>query len=591
MAFYLSPLVDVNEIDLSTTIPAVATSIAVTVLRDTWKGDELKRTLITTRDELIENFGEPLTRANCYQDILSATGYLKYGNALYCTRAMAPSATFAGADGTLAATAVFNSFTTDNTYTLSSFSSEDPDEYPDEVSFGTGGVVDPNSTISFISESRGAWGNYTKIAIVGRDVMSSALSGSSSTDYSLSAELDADINAIDVNLSDDAEFVIIVKAASQKALTTFTIKETHVVSTKVRGLDDEGKNIFIENVINQESNYIRVALRSTVYEEDVNTGYTADYVTLGGGQDSDDSYVADVTSDADIITAFNLYADPDLIDVNLFIDSNKSVTVKEELITICEARKDSMAILDCIKSDVVNTTGETTNIRDWKLGTFNPNTSYAALYGNWLEIYDRWNAKYRWIPASGHVSGVYANTDDVNDPWFAPAGFNRAILTNIRRLAFNPTKGNRDILYQNGINPIVSFAGQGKVVWGQKTVLGKSSAFNRVNVRRLFMTLEKALSTALKYFLFEPNDEFTRLQLVDMITPFLRDIEARRGLYDFMVVCDARNNTAERIDRNELWVDVYVKPTRAAEYVVLNMIATKTGASFTELVAATEVTA
>jgi phage tail sheath protein FI len=199
-------------------------------------------------------------------------------------------------------------------------------------------------------------------------------------------------------------------------------------------------------------------------------------------------------------------------------------------------------------------------------------------------MFDKWSSKYRWVPPAGHMAGILANTDDVSDPWFAPAGLNRAVITNIRRLAWSPTIGERDILYKNGINPIVAFAGQGKVVWGQKTMLDKSSAFNRINVRRLFIVMEKAISTSAKYFLFEPNDEFTRLSIVNMIEPFLRDVKGRRGVYDFMVVCDERNNTPERIDRQELWVDIYVKPTRAAEFIVLNFIATKTGASFTELI-------
>ncbi len=172
------------------------------------------------------------------------------------------------------------------------------------------------------------------------------------------------------------------------------------------------------------------------------------------------------------------------------------------------------------------------------------------------------------------------------DPWWAPAGLNRAVLTGVRRLAWNPKLGNRDILYSNGINPIVSFAGQGKVIWGQKTMLAKESAFNRVNVRRLFITIEKAISTAAKYFLFEPNDAVTRNLLINMIVPFLRDVQARRGIFDFRVICDETNNTPERVDRNELWCDILIKPTRTAEFIVLNFVATKTGASFEEAAAA-----
>jgi phage tail sheath protein FI len=243
-----------------------------------------------------------------------------------------------------------------------------------------------------------------------------------------------------------------------------------------------------------------------------------------------------------------------------------------------------MAILDVPYSNVVNMRGNVEEgLRSWVNNTLNENTSYAALYGNWLEVYDKWNAKYRWIPASGHVAGVYANTDAVNDPWFAPAGLNRSQLRGVRRLAFNPKQAQRDHMYKARINPIVGFAGQGQVVWGQKTLLDKESAFNRVNVRRLFIVLEKAISTAAKYFLFEPNDPTSRMLMVNMIDPFLRDVKSRRGINKFLIVCDETNNTAERQDRNEMHASIFISPTRAAEFLVLTFVATKTGVSFTEI--------
>ena len=281
-----------------------------------------------------------------------------------------------------------------------------------------------------------------------------------------------------------------------------------------------------------------------------------------------------------------MYENPEDIDVNLIIDSGKSDTVKLDIISMCEERLDCMAVLDCAKADVLNNKGnESTDLRDWRNSTL-PSSSYASVYGNWLEVYDKFNQKYRWIPASGYVTGIFAKTDDVRDPWWAPAGLNRAILTSVRRLAWNPKQGYRDILYSNGINPIVTFPGEGKVIWGQKTLLSKESAFNRINVRRLFLVLEKAIATAAKYFLFEPNDAATRSLLINMIQPFLRDVQSRRGIYDFKVVCDDTNNTPARVDRNELWCNIFIKPTRTAEFIVLNFVATATGASFEEAAAA-----
>jgi phage tail sheath protein FI len=366
------------------------------------------------------------------------------------------------------------------------------------------------------------------------------------------------------------------------------VVEAMLVSSDPTAVDDSGANIFIENWVNNNSEYIRVATTAAFKNKSYKNKYQTTYSNLGGGvREQGDEVV-----DGDIIEAYELYSDPEFIDVNIFIDSNKSTTVKQEILSICEERADAVAVLDVPKSLVVNNkSNEATDCRDYRLGlhstyNLNVNSSYVATYANWLNAFDKWNSKHRWIPAAGHVAGIYANTDDVSEPWFAPAGLNRAILNNIRKLGWNPKKGERDILYKNGMNPIVSFPGQGKVIWGQKNMLDKNSAFNRINVRRLFIIIGKAVSTALKYFLFEPNDSFTRLAIINMIDPFLRDVVARRGIFDYLIVCDERNNTPERIDRNELWVDIYIKPTRTAEFIVLNLIATKTGASFTELVAA-----
>jgi len=601
MAFYLSPLVAVREIDLSTTIPAVATSIGVSVLRETYKGPELKQQFVSTVDELIKYFGEPTT--DSYEDILSATGYLKYGNKLYCTRAMPPDAKFAGMH-TMATSAVTAAvYTTTDAYQLDDFSSEDPDEFGNETVVFSVTQPEYGKEIAIIANSRGEWGNNIKIALIGKTVYDSIVNSTSSqvasaaaTALGISTELYQDVRDIDSPLEPDStttgyckEFLVLIRYCDQedinKSPKPYSLVETWHVSTDTRKIDDEGKNIYAETVINEESEYIKIALSSAFANTFVTELYSTAYTSLAGG--SNGTFAAG-EEDTAVIAAYDLYQNPEDIDVNVFIDSNKSATVKNELISICEARMDAMAILDCLKADVVNNSGsEVTDLRDYRRTTLNPNTSYAAMYANWLDVFDKWNSKYRWVPASGHVAGIYANTDDVADPWWAPAGLNRAILNNVRKLAWNPTQGQRDILYKNGLNPIVSFAGQGKVVWGQKTLLDKSSAFNRVNVRRLFMVLEKAISTASKYFLFEPNDPYTRLQLINMIDPFLRDVKARRGLYEYLVVCDATNNTAERIDRNELWCDIYLKATRSAEFIVLSFIATKTGASFTELVSQT----
>jgi hypothetical protein len=485
---------------------------------------------------------------------------------------MPAGATFAGTKASSGSEATFTAFTTGNAYTMSDFASDDPDQFSDEASFGA-------EQMQFIANSRGSWGNNIRIALVDYSTYNEIISAGSHSSWNTYE----DISDIDEPMEDSQDFLVIVSVKDQSE-TSYAIKEVWNVSTSTTRRDDQGQIKYCENVINEQSNYIRMAMSSALKNQNI-TISNSSYQSFGGGLNSSDGYVTDTVTDAAIMDAIDLYENPEEIDVNIFIDSNKSNGIKRYLVSVCESRKDAIAILDCPRADVVNNRGnETTDLRDYRRKTLNENTSYAALFGNWIEIYDRWAGQYRWVPASGHVAGILAHTDDVTDPWWAPAGLNRAILSNVRKLAWNPSLGNRDILYMNGINPIVSFSGQGKVIWGQKTLLDKSSAFNRINVRRLFMVLEKAVSTAVKYFLFEPNDEFTRLSLINMIVPYLRDIKSRRGLYDFQVVCDSRNNTPERIDRNELWCDIYLKPVRAAEFIVLNFIATKTGASFEEII-------
>jgi hypothetical protein len=600
MAYYLSPLVDIKEIDLSTTIPAVATSIGVEILRNTYMGPEQNKEFISSEDELIRVFGKPTNNLYCYEDILSAAGFLKYGNKLYVTRVMPTDATFAG---TKAASGGFGDYTP--ALTLQDMGNQNdpysgnPDEFGDDI------VVDDFYDMWLIAASRGAWGNNIRVAMVNKEVYDRLNRTPAADIYSEDWFPYSDINgtvkpswtgivdeaayfsimSIDAPLETDKDFLIVVEVMEQGE-TSWAIAEQWNVSTNPLALDGQGRTRYAQTLINEESKYIRINFNDLIVDQPWRTS-TMVYEYFGQGSDGT------ITGNeliAEQMEALKLYTNGEEIDVNIFIDGDKPLDIKRELIRICELRKDAMAVLDCMYNHVVNNRGdEVEDLTEWRMGigTFvinnlNENTSYAALYGNWIEVYDKYNKKYRWIPLAGHVAGIYAHTDDVTDPWWAPAGLNRALLNGVRRLAWNPKMGDRDMLYKNGINPVVSFAGQGKVVWGQKTMLDKSSAFNRVNVRRLFIVLEKAISTASKYFLFEPNDEITRAQLKSMIEPFLRDVRSRRGVYDYRVICDETNNTPERIDRNELWCTILIKPTRVAEFIVLQFVALKTGASFEE---------
>jgi phage tail sheath protein FI len=199
-------------------------------------------------------------------------------------------------------------------------------------------------------------------------------------------------------------------------------------------------------------------------------------------------------------------------------------------------------------------------------------------------MYDRYNDVYRWVPLNGDIAGLCARTDDTNDPWFSPAGYNRGIIKNVVKLAYNPSQAERDSLYKSDVNPVINIQGAGTLLYGDKTVLGKPSAFDRINVRRLFIVLEKAISLAAKYTLFEFNDAFTRTQFRNLVEPYLRDVQGRRGIFDFKVVCDETNNTPEIIDRNEFVGDIYIKPARSINFIQLNFIAVRTGVAFNEII-------
>jgi len=213
-----------------------------------------------------------------------------------------------------------------------------------------------------------------------------------------------------------------------------------------------------------------------------------------------------------------------------------------------------------------------------------PSSSYAVLDSGWKYQYDKYNDLYRYVPLNSDTAGLMVQTDLTRDPWYSPAGFNRGNVKNTIKLAYNPTKGDRDQLYKNGVNPVVTFPGQGTVLFGDKTLLAKPSAFDRINVRRLFIVLEKAIATAAQFTLFEFNDEFTRSQFKNLVEPFLRDVQGRRGITDFQVVCDGTNNTGEVIDRNEFVGDIYIKPARSINFIQLNFVAVRSGVEFSEIV-------
>jgi phage tail sheath protein FI len=268
----------------------------------------------------------------------------------------------------------------------------------------------------------------------------------------------------------------------------------------------------------------------------------------------------------------------------LIAPASSTSSDSNNVITVAETRRDCVAIVSPgddtkLQSDTATAVSNTTTWADDITSS-----SYGILGSTMVYVYDKYNDKYRWIGCAGHIAGLCANTDDVAEPWFSPAGYNRGQFRGIVKLGYSPNQVQRDDLYKKRVNPIVSFPGQGTVLFGDKTALSKPSAFDRINVRRLFIVLEKAISTAAKYQLFELNDEFTRAMFRNMTEPFLRDVKGRRGIYDFAVICDETNNTGEVIDTNRFVADIYIKPARSINFITLNFIATRTGVEFSEIV-------
>jgi len=311
---YLSPLVDVNEIDLTTTIPAVATSIGVLVIRNSWKGPEAKVQLINDIDELTEVFGVPMD--DSYEDIMAGAGFLQYGNNLYCTRVLAPSATFAGAYGTVVSGGTFTPYVSGNAYQLSDLDSQDPDEFGNEETTFDVGRPENGSEMAFIAQSRGEWGDYVQIAIIGRDTYNGIRQGTLAATLGISASLYDDVDqAVDTAFSDNKQFLIVVKAAKQQNITKnpipYEVVEAHLVSSDPTAVNDTGANIFVENWINDNSRYIRVATTAAFKNKSYKNKYQTTYTNLGGGVRNQGDSIAD----GDIIAAYELYADPEFIRV------------------------------------------------------------------------------------------------------------------------------------------------------------------------------------------------------------------------------------------------------------------------------------
>jgi len=555
MAFQLSAGVNVSEIDLTTVVPSVSTSIGAFAGPFAWGP---ANTVVTISDEvrLADTFGKP--DSTNYEYWFSAANFLAYSNNLKTVRAV-------------------NTGTTRNATGNTAVLIENDDKW--DITFSSGSS---NAYGVFAARYAGAIGNSLKVS------MADANSYSSWAYASLFNQAPGTSTyATNQGGSNDEMHVIVIDEDGLFSGLQGTVLEKYsFVSKASDSKDDNGNSNYYKNTISDRSRYIHW-MDHPIANGATNWGTTSSGKTFAnltsnvtismiGGVDG-------TIATGNVITAYDLFDSTESVDISLVVSGPANETLADSLITMCDTRKDCLVFLSPEKSDVVNNPGgEVTDTVAYRQTL--TTSSYAVMDSNWKYQYDKYNDVYRWIPCNGDVAGLCARTDLERDPWFSPGGLNRGVLKNVIKLAYNPSKTNRDDLYVKGINPIVSFQGEGTVLFGDKTLLVKPSAFDRINVRRLFIVLEKAISRAARFSLFEFNDQFTRAQFVSLVEPFLRDVQGRRGITDFRVVCDETNNTGEVIDRNEFVGDIYIKPARSINYIQLNFVAVRTGVAFEEIV-------
>ena len=557
MANQLSAGVVVTEKDLTSVVPSVATTAGAFAGAFQW-GPVGQVTTVDSENTLVERFGKP--NDTTFQSFFTAANFLSYGNNLQLIRVV-NQGTARNAVANAAATAVIitNDDSYDSLYADGSASvGEWAAKYPGELG---------NSLKVSIADGN-AWSTWT---------YSSSFDSQPTTSTYVSSR----------GGSHDELHVVVIDEDGLWTGTAGTVLERFSFVSKASDAKKaDGTSAFYKSVINDTSKYVwwmdhtsNVTATGTAWGSSANASLFANLtsnvtVSLSKGVSGD------TPTDGNLQTALSVFVNDELYDISLMPLGNVSSTVANYVIgSVAEVRKDVVVFISPPGTSVINNAGsEATSIVTFR-DTLT-SSSYAVLDSGWKYQYDRYNDVYRWVPLNGDTAGTTVRTDFVADPWFSPAGFNRGQIKNVVKLAYSPGKTDRDILYKKGVNPVVSFPGNGTVLFGDKTLLAKPSAFDRINVRRLFIVLEKSIATAAKYQLFEFNDGFTRAQFKNLVEPFLRDVQGRRGITDFKVVCDESNNTGEVIDGNEFVADIFIKPARAINFIQLNFVATRTGISF-----------
>jgi hypothetical protein len=626
----LSPGVNYSEIDLTNVTPNVASTTAAIAGVFQW-GPAEKIVTITSEDDLVRVFGKPLRDDNGI-DFHCAANFLQYGRDLRVVRAIGSDETNANSSGitglqyanedvlggTDGLTAAFyakypgvlgNSLKVvvidgDGEATLTVGATASIGTNTIRFSTVLGGTLEENDKLifqtnqfaqTFLVDSAAGNTVTTKTYIASTIGLSASMKFRSKYADLFQLTAETSTQAAAKGGANDELNVVVIDEDGLFTGTKGTILETFQnVSKAYDARNNDGQPNYVTSVINTQSNYIwagdleqlwgeTIAKDLTTSFSDISGGYAAAKVSrysLSGGTGAS-------SSTANVFTkGYSKFLDRDNVDISLLISGRSDATTVKLLADLVNERKDCVLFVSPTLSDVLNwtQTQAASNVINTRNTTYGMNSSYIVMDSGWKYIYDKYNDMFRYIPLNSDIAGLCARSESATQAWFSPAGLNRGTIRNSIKLAFNPDQSSRDLLYVAGVNPVATFSGEGTILFGDKTLLKKPSAFDRINVRRLFITLEKTIATAAKYSLFEVNDEFTRSQFRNLVIPYLRNVQAQRGITDFRVICDETNNTGQVIDNNQFVADIYIKPARSINFIQLNFIATRTDSTFTEII-------
>ena len=638
MAFQVSPGVLVQERDLTRIIPAVSTSVGAIAARFL-KGPLDEIVTVSSEQELVDTFGKP--DSNNFEDFFCAANFLQYSNALRVVRATntgllnatantsgilikntqdyqdnystgsASIGTFAareaGAFGNNLLVSTCPSATAYVTAALTTVNDASADVADTTITLTSVSNINVGDILEFSTTAAGSdYDGYKyRVTVIASLLVTLVRADTGQGGLQVAITNGANVKrywkyyervagapgtspfASDRGGSNDEIHIVVVDEDGGISGTAGTILEVFDSASKAADAKTpQGDSNYYVDVIYNKSRYVywmdHNSSGSNWGSNAAGTTFTAVTVpsleSLSGGSDGSTVTIGQKK------TAYEKFEDAETVDIGLIIGGTCTTVHIDNLITIAENRKDAIAFVSPERSDVVNVASantQTLNVID-AYSTIR-SSSYVVFDSGYKYQYDRYNDVYRYVPLNGDMAGLAARTDLIADSWYSPAGFNRGNVRGAVKLAYNPNKTQRDDLYRSRINPVVTFPGQGTVLFGDKTGLSAPSAFDRINVRRLFITLEKAISTASKFQLFEFNDEFTRANFRNIVEPFLREVQGRRGVTDFLVVCDETNNTGDVIDRNEFVAEIFIKPARSINFITLSFIATRTGVSFEEV--------